>query len=68
MSAEKFSNKCSLVGFCSEYCGELTFEKLYQDEWYPIVNKTSGQSGMSKLRLQCCRIPHSVAAARCAYM
>jgi len=59
----QLKSHCSNLGVCHVDLDSLEDWKE-TDEWYPIVNKTSGQSGMSKLRLQCCRIPHSVAAAR----
>ena len=34
------------------------------DEWYTIVNHTSKHDGRAKLRVQCCRVPNQIAAAR----
>ena len=36
------------------------------DEWYPIVNNSSNHNGKAKMRVQCCRVPNSIAAARSA--
>jgi hypothetical protein len=35
------------------------------DEWYTIVNHASKHDGKAKLRVQCCRVPNQIAAARC---